>query len=59
MDDTVNITIDKETWEKAWKSEEEFIKFVEDLTIEIVIKSGYAKDEQEAIRILGYNRTTD
>ena len=59
MDDTVHITIDKETWEEAWKSEEEFIKFVEALTIEIVIKSGYAKDEQEAIALLGFNRSTD
>ena len=59
MDDTVNITIDKETWEKAWSSEEEFIKFVEDIAIEAAVKTGYAKDEQEAIRILGYNRTTD
>lgn len=59
MDNVIHITVDSKRFDEAWSSEEEFVRFVEDIAIEVTIKGGYAKDEQEAIRILGYNRSTN
>ena len=58
-DNEIQITIDKRKWEKAWTSIEEFAKLVDDITTEALIKTGIAKDEQEAIRILNLSRLTD
>lgn len=59
VNNIVHITVDSKMFDDAWSSEEEFVKFIEDIAIEATIKCGYAKDKQEAIRILGYSRSTD